>query len=608
MEHKNRSRKLYSRLFRVFVVALVGLFVLMPGWLPILSVNNTKASNHINAGNTRSALAASDPVIAAAGDIACDPNDSNFNGGNGTSSNCRQLYTSNLLVNAGLAAVINLGDNQYYCGSYQAYLGAYDLSWGRVKSITHPSVGNHEYLTSGATDCNSSNANAAGYFQYFGTAAGNGYYSFNIGNWHLISLDTNCSSVGGCGSSSTQGQWLNADLNAHTNMCTLAFWHIPLFSSGGRANNNSLYFWQTLYSHHADVVLDGHDHIYERFAPQTPSGVADPVWGIREFTAGTGGADHTSITTIAANSEVRNATTYGVLKLTLHASSYDWQFVPEAGKTFTDSGTANCHTSASATTPTATPSPTQSPSSTPTLSPSPTASPTPISSPTSSPTPVSSPTSSPTPIPSPTPTTIPDPSPTVSATPDSSPTPTPSSTPSPTPSSSPTPSPTPVPSPTPTSSSSSVLTFTPSDDTYVQYTYPNTNYGTSTQIVTDYSPIRHMLLKFTVSGVGTQTVTSAKLRLYCVNGSTYGGDFHRVADNTWSETSVTWNTAPASDSTILAQLGSVAAGKWYEIDLTSLITGDGTYSLMAISNITDGAYYSSKEGTNPPQLVVQTGP
>ena len=301
-------------------------------------------------GNPINVAAAGDPVIAAAGDIACDPSDSAFNAGQGNSNACRQLYTSNLLVNAGLAAVLDLGDNQYYCGGYQAFQQSYDLSWGRVKSITHPSVGNHEYLTSGGTGCNISNEGATGYFTYFGAAAGTpgqGYYSFNIGAWHLIALNSNCSDAGGCSTSSAQYKWLQADLAAHPNVCTLAYWHIPLYSSGGRAAANSQPFWNLLYAAHADLILNGHDHIYERFAPQNPSGGLDATNGIREIIAGTGGADHTTITTVAANSLVRNTATFGVLKLTLHASSYDWQFVPEAGYTFTDSGTQACHASPS---------------------------------------------------------------------------------------------------------------------------------------------------------------------------------------------------------------------------------------------------------------------
>jgi acid phosphatase type 7 len=334
MDQTNRPGNIFRPLLKLSIVISILLVGLLPGWLP--AAGPFAAQDSV-------VFASGDPVIAAAGDIACDPSSSNFKNGNGTSKNCRQKYTSDLIVNVSPAGVLLLGDNQYYCGGYQAFLQSYDLSWGRFKTITHPSVGNHEYLTSGGTGCDSSNKGAAGYFKYFGAAAGIGYYSFDIGTWHLISLDTNCSQVGGCGSTSAQGKWLKADLAAHTNFCTLAFWHIPFYSSGGRANNNSKSFWQTLYAANADIVLDGHDHIYERFAPQTPTGVVDPARGIREFTVGTGGSDHTSITSVAANSEVRNAVTFGVLLLTLHPTSYDWQFVPEAGKTFTDSGTGNCH-------------------------------------------------------------------------------------------------------------------------------------------------------------------------------------------------------------------------------------------------------------------------
>jgi hypothetical protein len=289
---------------------------------------------------------AGDPVIAAAGDIACDPTSSSFHGGSGSSSACRQRYTSDLLVNGGFAAVIALGDNQYYCGGYSAFQQAYDLSWGRVKSITHPAVGNHEYLTSGGTGCNSSNTGAAGYFKYFGAAAGDptkGYYSLTIGAWHVVALNSNCSSAGGCGSTSPQYNWLKADLAAHPTACTLAYWHIPLYSSGGRASSNMRKLWQVLYDYNADLVLEGHDHTYERFAPQNALAGLDTARGLRSFIVGTGGANHTSFTTVAANSEVRNASTFGVLKLTLHATSYAWQFIPEAGKTFTDSGSASCH-------------------------------------------------------------------------------------------------------------------------------------------------------------------------------------------------------------------------------------------------------------------------
>ncbi len=291
--------------------------------------------------------AAHDPGIAAAGDIACDPTDVNFNSGNGDAIACQQKYTYALMVNANLAGILALGDNQYFCGGYQAFLQSYDLSWGKLKAITHPVPGNHEYLTSGGTDCNVNNENAAGYFQYYGAAAGpstKGWYSFNIGSWHLIALDSNCDNVGGCGPASPQGQWLAKDLTDNRAPCILAYWHIPLFSSGGRAATNSQAFWNVLYAHHADVILNGHDHIYERFAPQTPTGVPDPINGILQITAGTGGADHTTVVKLAANSVVTNADTFGVLEMTLHSNSYDWKFVPQPGKTFTDSGSGTCHT------------------------------------------------------------------------------------------------------------------------------------------------------------------------------------------------------------------------------------------------------------------------
>ncbi len=279
---------------------------------------------------------AADPVVAAAGDIACDPANSAFNGGLGTSYACRQLYVSNVIMQLNPAVVLALGDTQYEVGALSAFQQSYDLSWGRFKGITLPAVGNHEYLT----------ANASGYYSYFGTAAGDphkGYYSYDVGTWHLIALNTQCSSVGGCGAGSPQETWLKADLAAHSSQCTLAYYHIPLWSSGGRANSGSQIFMQDLYNAHADLVLTGHDHIYERFAPQNPAGNLDPVNGIREFVVGTGGADHTTISSIAKNSQVRNADTFGALKVTLHANSYEWQFVPEPGGTFTDSGIQGCH-------------------------------------------------------------------------------------------------------------------------------------------------------------------------------------------------------------------------------------------------------------------------
>jgi len=287
--------------------------------------------------------ATTDPVIAAAGDIACDPLSSSFNGGLGTSSACRQKYTSDLLVGSQLAAVLTLGDNQYEQGTLAQFQQSYDPSWGRVKAITRPTVGNHEYTT----------ANASGYFDYFNGvgvqsgragARGKGYYSFNVGTWHVVALNSNCSQVVGCGAGSPQETWLRQDLAANPASCTLAYWHHPRFSSGEHGDTAAMQpIWQALYDANADLALAGHDHGYERFAPQNPAGGADGVRGIREFVVGTGGKSQYTFTTIRPNSEARESSTYGVLQLELHAQSYDWRFVPEAGKTFTDSGSATCH-------------------------------------------------------------------------------------------------------------------------------------------------------------------------------------------------------------------------------------------------------------------------
>jgi hypothetical protein len=233
--------------------------------------------------------------------------------------------------------VYTVGDNAYPNGSANDYNNCYQPTWGRHKARTHPAVGDNEYSTSGAS----------GYFNYFGAAAGNpgqGYYSYNLGGWHIITLNSNCSQIGGCGPSSPQGQWLQADLAANPSACILAIHHEALFSSkGGDIDLRDL--WVPLYQAGADVVLSGHRHMYERFAQQNPDGVADPGRGIRQFVVGTGGSGLTSApTSILPNSQVRNNTAHGVLKLTLHPTSYDWQFVPIAGQTFTDSGSTQCVT------------------------------------------------------------------------------------------------------------------------------------------------------------------------------------------------------------------------------------------------------------------------
>jgi hypothetical protein len=264
-------------------------------------------------------------VLVGAGDIAsCSYN--------------RDESTAKLLDSIG-GTVFTLGDNVYPSGTKTEYKNCYGPTWGRHKQRTRPSPGNHEYRTDGA----------AGYYSYFGAAASprqpnctsncNGYYSYNLGAWHIIVLNSEIPMSAG----SAQEKWLRADLKAHPKTCTLAYWHKPRFSSGDHGNfTKAQPLWQALYDYRADVVLNGHDHIYERFAPQNPSGKADPNRGIRQFVVGTGGADLYSFSRIKDNSQVRNNTSWGVLKLVLYPTSYKWKFIPIAGSTFTDSGTANC--------------------------------------------------------------------------------------------------------------------------------------------------------------------------------------------------------------------------------------------------------------------------
>jgi hypothetical protein len=288
-----------------------------------------------------SAEAAADPVIMAAGDIACDPADPGYNGGAGTADRCHQQATSDLVVGTPLDAVLPLGDIQYDSATTARINAVYAPTWGRVKSISRPILGNHESGT------------ATGYFDYFngpgvsdGPAGtrGKGYYSFDLGAWHVVALNSNCSSVS-CSAGSEQESWLRADLAAHPTGCTLAYWHHARFSSGHDGSNEFMQpLWEALQDAQAELLLSGHSHDYERFAPLDRDGDVDQAGGIRQFVIGTGGAFFTGgLGSLAPHSEVAQNDTFGVLKLTLHPASYDWQFVPEAGKTFSDAGSESCH-------------------------------------------------------------------------------------------------------------------------------------------------------------------------------------------------------------------------------------------------------------------------
>lgn len=284
------------------------------------------------------AAQAADPVIAAAGDIACRKSDPV------TSTTCRQQYTSDLL--AGATAVLPLGDLQYDTG-LMGTSGAYGDTWGKpaIKTISHPVIGNHE--------------SRSDYYDYFNGSGqnngpagvrNNGWYSYDVGAWHLIALNSNCdpsnSPQVSCAAGSSQEQWLRADLAANPDKCTLAYWHHPRFSNGHDNDNDFMEdVWKALYDNGADLVLSGHSHNYERFIPLGLNKASDPTRGIRQFVVGNGGAFFTGGGPSSGDTKsvVFQSDTYGVLRVTLHPASYDWQFVPEAGRAFTDSGSASCH-------------------------------------------------------------------------------------------------------------------------------------------------------------------------------------------------------------------------------------------------------------------------
>ena len=275
---------------------------------------------------------APDAVLAAVGDIACATGQSG--------KPCKQLASADLASARHPAAVAVLGDSQYESAALTEYYGpgGYNETWGRFSPIVRPSPGNHEYAAS---------SSASGYFTYFGSSAHGGYYSYDLGAWHVISLNSDCDdsgcqdSLAGTASSAQVG-WLQADLAAHPNQCILAYWHHPRFSSGWVGNSPGVApFWNALYAAHADVALAGHDHLYERFAEQDPFQHAASD-GIREFVVGTGGESLFPMGAIQPNMQAVDNGDFGVLFLTLHAGSYDWAFRSISG-TLLDAGSAACH-------------------------------------------------------------------------------------------------------------------------------------------------------------------------------------------------------------------------------------------------------------------------
>ena len=428
--------------------------------------------------------AADDPVLVGAGDIAtCDLDEDE---------------ATALLLDGIPGTVISLGDNVYDSGRASEFRNCYEPTWGRHRDRTRPSAGNHEYRTAGAGP----------YFDYFGAAAGprgQGWYSYDLGAWHIVVLNSNCAQVGGCGVGSPQFAWLTADLAAHADSHVLAYWHHPRFSSRFADPVIAVRpFWEALYDAGADVVLNGHSHDYERFGEQDPWARPDDAFGIRQFVVGTGGAWLNRRLYDAPNSEVW-ATTHGVLRLTLHADSYDWEFVPIAGQTFTDAGTGTPH-------------------------------------------------------------------------------------------------------PRPPARVRHV--FRVGADSWVDQGAPNATHGTSPRLRVDGNHGGGLdyrsYLKVRVSGL-SRPVFRAVLRLWVTDPTSNGPAIWRTSTS-WSSKTLNWKNRPSPIGSPLDDTARVRSGGWLDVDVTSAVGGDGLYAFMLRSTARDGMVASSREGSHPPRLVVETLP
>jgi acid phosphatase type 7 len=313
--------------------------------LVVQTTTGTTTGTSSTSPTTPSPAGTSDPTIVAAGDIACPA------GKTATATSCQQMATSDLAISLNPTAVLPLGDDQYELGNLSDFQTIYGPSWGRLNPIAHPVPGNHEYGYIGTAI---QPTGGQGYFTYFGdrghplspgcTNLCTSWYSWNIGSWHMVALDSQCGVVGGCNPGSPQYQWLLNDLNSSTAKCTLAYWHIPIYSSSTDHQPDMQAIYKLLYDKKADVVLNGHAHFYERFAGQDAAGNADPANGIPEFIVGSGGRSFFAMrATPSANSVSQIANTFGILRMTLSNGGYSWRFVPSNAGGLTDSGSATCH-------------------------------------------------------------------------------------------------------------------------------------------------------------------------------------------------------------------------------------------------------------------------
>jgi len=329
----------FSPIELILIISIISV-VVFAGKFVYDTRNMTVTSKRSNYSDKQSATGVK--KIVAIGDISCEPKDINFAGND--SENCQANSTQKLIEKLNPDNILALGDLQYENGSYSNFIESYDKTWAKQKSITLPTTGNHEYLTSAAS----------GYFTYFNGSntsgkagkSSEGYYSVMIGDWKIIALNSNCKEIGGCDKDSAQSKWLEKELSNTGSACTLAYWHHPHYTSGKYANEESMKnlsanFWNLLVTYKADIVLNGHDHIYERFAQQTANGALLST-GVRQFTVGTGGKNLYKQIVRSPASEKLIDNKFGALELELYGKAYKWRFITNSGEIL-DSGEQTCN-------------------------------------------------------------------------------------------------------------------------------------------------------------------------------------------------------------------------------------------------------------------------
>lgn len=497
--------------------------------------------------------------------------------GDGAGGESNETKVVNLISSWNPNLMLYLGD-VYQEGSPVEFYNWYNPTgfYGVFRAITDPTIGNHEYLTGSPT----------GYFSYWNNIPN--YYSFNAGGWHFISLNSNSQFIP-TSTSSPQYQWLQQDLTANAGTCTIVFYHEPLYNVGPEGDATTIRaIWSLLYSYHIPLVVNGHDHDYQRWVPLDGSG--NPASdGITEIIAGGGGHGIQTFATTDKRLAVGydNSSTFGALRIRLGSSSASFAYINTAGSTL-DSGTIPCQAGTGTNnTPTPTPTSTSTLASTPTNTPA--ATPTATNTPTLAATPTNTPTRTPTTAV--TPTNTPTRTPTLAATPTLLPA---------------TATPTPLLlTPTPTATGSQITTtFNPVADAYVNSGSPSSNYGTSTTLRVDGSPIMNSYLRFSVAGL-TGTVKKVTLQVYANSSLSTGITASRVADNTWGETTITYSNAPAIGTAINTST-AVTSGTWISIDVTAYVIGNGTYSLVLTSTNGTALSMGSRESANPPRLIITT--